>query len=187
MQITISRLWGVQDVAEYLGVPIKTLYDGGGTAAVRGVGEWVSTCVTTLNMSAHGSSHSTVMARPPLPIGTAGRVKLAQEGLRKWRATCQFRDSDGEIRKVSRWEETKARAENKLREDIRDRQVQGTDISSDTKVPKVYAQWLAELRALADLGNRSGTSADTYENRWNKLLLSRVKSLRISGAHGGAH
>jgi excisionase family DNA binding protein len=27
MQTTISRLWGVRDVAEYLGVPVKTLYE----------------------------------------------------------------------------------------------------------------------------------------------------------------
>jgi integrase len=120
------------------------------------------------------------MARPPLPIGTAGRVKQVQEGPRKWRVTCQFRDFDGEVRKVSRWAETKTLAENKLREAIRDRQVQGADISPDTKIPQVYAQWLAEFRALTDLGNRSGTSLDTYENRWNKLLLPRVKSFRIS-------
>ena len=120
------------------------------------------------------------MARPPLPIGTAGRVKLAQEGPRKWRATCQFRDFDGEVRKVSRWEETKTKAENKLREAIRNRQVQGTDISPETKVSKVYHQWLAEFRVLTERGNRSGTSLDTYENRWKKLLLPRVKSLRIT-------
>jgi hypothetical protein len=67
-----------------------------------------------------------------------------------------------------------------LREAIRDRQVQGTDISPDTKILQVYAQWLGEFRALTGLGNRSGTSLDTYENRWNKLLLPRVKSFRIS-------
>jgi integrase len=120
------------------------------------------------------------MARPPLPIGTAGKIKLAQEGPRKWRATCQFRDFDGEVRKVSRWEETKTKAENKLREAIRDRQVQGADITPDTRVPEVYAQWLAQFRALIDLGNRSSTSLDTYTNRWNKLLLPRLKNFRIS-------
>jgi hypothetical protein len=39
---------------------------------------------------------------------------------------------------------------------------------------------LAQFRALNDSGNRSATSLDTYTNRWNKLLLPRVKSLRIS-------
>jgi integrase len=125
------------------------------------------------------------MSRPPLPIGTAGRIKLVQEGPRKWRATCQFRDFDGEVRKISRWTETKTTAENKLREAVRDRQAQGTDISPDTTIPKVYAQWLAEFRALTDLGNRSGTSLDTYENRWTKLLLPRVKSFRVSELTAG--
>ena len=31
---------------------------------------------------------------------------------------------------------------------------------------------------LTDLGNRSGTSLDTYTNRWNKLLLPRVKRVK---------
>jgi hypothetical protein len=122
------------------------------------------------------------MARPPLPIGTAGKIKLAQEGPRKWRATCQFRDFDGEVRKVSRWEETKTKAENKLREAIRDRQVQGADISPETRVPEVYAQWLAQFRTLTDLGNRSGTSLDTYTNRWNKLLLPRIKAFGFANS-----
>jgi integrase len=87
---------------------------------------------------------------------------------------------DGEVRKVSRWEETKTKAENRLRETIRDRQAQGADISRDTKVPNIYTQWLEEFRVLVKRGNRSGTSVDTYENRWNKLLLPRVKSFRIS-------
>lgn len=125
------------------------------------------------------------MARPPLPIGTAGRIKHAQEGPRKWRATCQFRDVDGEVRKISRWEETKTKAANKLREAIRDRQAQGVNVSPDTKVVKVYTKWLAEFGALSDSGHRSGTSMDTYENRWNKLLLPRVKSLRISELTSG--
>jgi integrase len=120
------------------------------------------------------------MARPPLPVGTAGRIKTVQEGPRTWRATCQFRDFDGEVRKVSRWAETKTKAENKLREAIRDRQTNSTDILPNTRIPEVYAQWLAEFRALVERGNRSGTSLDTYVNRWSKLLLPRVKSFRIS-------
>jgi integrase len=119
------------------------------------------------------------MARPPLPIGTFGRIKLAREGPHKWRATCQFRDLDGQVRKVSRWEETKTKAEHKLREAIRDRQRHGTDITSDTRVPEVYAQWLAEFQALTKQGHRSATSLDTYTNRWNKLLVARLKGLRI--------
>jgi integrase len=118
------------------------------------------------------------MARPPLPIGTSGRFKTQKDG-RRWRSTCQFRDFDGEVRKVSRWDDTKTGAENRLREAIRDRQVEGADISPDTRVPDVAVRWFAELRELVDLKTRSGTTVDTYDNRWNKLVLPRVRSFRI--------
>ena len=118
------------------------------------------------------------MARPPLPIGTAGRFKTKRDG-RVWRSTCQFRDFDGEVRKVSRWADTKMQAENRLREAIRDRQVETADISPDMRVPDVATRWFAELAEQVDLGNRSGTTVDTYRHRWDKLVQPRVKDFRI--------
>lgn len=35
------------------------------------------------------------MARPPLPIGTAGKIRREQLGPNIWRARTQFRDYDG--------------------------------------------------------------------------------------------
>lgn len=46
-------------------------------------------------------------------------------------------------------------------------------------MPDVATRWFAELRELVDLETRSGTTVDTYENRWNKLLFPRVRSFRI--------
>jgi integrase len=124
------------------------------------------------------------MARPRLPIGTAGRLKVVKEGPRTWRATCRFRDYDGVVRKIRRWAQTQTEAGNKVKEAIRDRQVQGLDISANTKVPDVYNLWLAEFKTQVDRGARSGTSLDTYENRW-KLLYPRVKDFTITELNAG--
>jgi integrase len=118
------------------------------------------------------------MARPPLPIGTAGRFKTKRDG-RRWVSTCGFRDFDGEVRKVSRWGDTQTQAENRLREAIRDRRVEGAEISSETLVPNVATVWFTELREHVELGNRSATTVDTYMHRWTKLVQPRVKSFRV--------
>lgn len=124
------------------------------------------------------------MARPPLPIGTAGKFKTKKDG-RQWRSKCQFRDFDGEVRNISRWAETKTAAENRLREAIRDRQVEGADISPDTRVSEVAERFFAEFRSQVALGTRSGTSVDTYVNRWTKLVEPRVKGFRIGELTAG--
>jgi integrase len=125
------------------------------------------------------------MARPRLPIGTAGNFRTVKEGLRCWRATCQFRDFDGEVRQIRRWAVTKVQAENRLREAVRDRQVAGGEISAESKMPEVVEKWLAEFREMVDLGTRSGTSYDTYCNRWTKLLLPRVRDFSINEMTAG--
>jgi integrase len=57
--------------------------------------------------------------------------------------------------------------------------VEGADISPETKVTELAALWFAELQDQVELGNRSGTTVDTYKNRWDKLVRPRVKDFRI--------
>jgi hypothetical protein len=40
------------------------------------------------------------MPRPPLPIGTWGKIRRDQLGTNRWRARTNFRDYDGETRLV---------------------------------------------------------------------------------------
>jgi integrase len=124
------------------------------------------------------------MARPPLPVGTYGVIKTKKDKTKKdgesWQATCQFRDLDGKVRKVSRWGSTGPKAANRLREHLLERQLNAGEIKPESKVVDVAEKWFAEFREQIDLGNRSGSSIDTYENRWTKLVKPRVEGLRIS-------
>lgn len=120
------------------------------------------------------------MARPRLPIGTAGKIRAVKDGTHNWRATCQYRDFDGEIRQIRRWATSKTSAENRVREAVRDWQDSGAEVSGSTKVTAVGDQWFSEFHDLVDSGDRSGTSYDTYSNRWTKLLKPKVKALQVS-------
>jgi integrase len=61
------------------------------------------------------------MARPPLPLGTYGKIKTWQES-GAWLARAQFRDFDGAVRPVKRSGKTKAAAIRKLKAALAERQ-----------------------------------------------------------------
>ena len=42
------------------------------------------------------------MGRPPLPLGTWGRIRRYQVGPKTWRAVANYRDYDGVTRPVER-------------------------------------------------------------------------------------
>lgn len=93
------------------------------------------------------------MPRPPLPLGTYGKIKTWQEG-KTWLARAQFRDFDGIVRPVKRSGKTKAAAERELRAALADRQmpVKQAEITAQTNVDKVAALWLAEIEQAVDAG-----------------------------------
>lgn len=124
------------------------------------------------------------MARPRLPVGTAGKITSRRDGP-NWIAFCKFCDVDGIVRKIRVWDATKTRAENKLRERIRDRQAVQGRVNMDTKVVAVGEKWLSEFREQVDLGNRSGSSLDTYEHRWNTHVKPRVLGLSMGDLDAG--
>ncbi|NKQ55428.1 tyrosine-type recombinase/integrase [Amycolatopsis sp. K13G38] len=124
------------------------------------------------------------MGRPPLPVGTYGQITAKRDGSR-WKAWCKYRDTDGHVRKVRCWADTKAKAESKLRERLVDRQSVSGQIKVNTKVVVVAERWLAEFRDQVELGNRSGTSLDTYEHRWRTLVKPRVEGLSIGELSAG--
>ncbi|HVV09018.1 site-specific integrase [Amycolatopsis sp.] len=112
-------------------------------------------------------------------MGTHGKIGSRRDGA-SWKAWCKYRDTDGRVRKIRRWAATKGAAENEVRESVRDRRVGSGLITPETKVVVVAEKWLEEFRNQVDLGVRSGTSYDTYEQRWRTLVKSRVESLRIN-------
>lgn len=85
------------------------------------------------------------MARPPLPIGTWGKINRVEREPRLWVAYARFRDYDGTTRQVERTASTGAKAENLLKEALVDRaKLHGDEITADTRLKVVAEQWFAD-------------------------------------------
>src|SRR5882757_8681269 len=106
------------------------------------------------------------MGRPPLPLGTAGKITVNQEGPKSWCARCRYRDYDGKIYWVERYGETRTKAEQRLKEALRDwvSPVPSAGINRDTKFRVVAVLWLKEFEEDAASEYRSWGSLDTYRS-----------------------
>ncbi len=86
------------------------------------------------------------MGRPPLPVGTFGKIDFLVLGKDRVRARASFRDYDGHRRLVTRFGSTRAHAERRLRESLRDRGTGDDPVASATRrASEVAALWLAEV------------------------------------------
>lgn len=118
-----------------------------------------------------------MMARPPLPIGTYGKVTIYPRPEGGFRARVRFRDYDGAVRHVERHGASRTAATNNLREALRDRgqAVVGSDVTPDTKMSAVAELWLREL----DESDRALRTKITYREVWERHLLAAVGELRV--------
>ncbi|MDR6868934.1 integrase [Microbacterium resistens] len=96
------------------------------------------------------------MARPPLVIGTWGKIARVQHA-GSWVAFARFRDYDGVTRQVERGGKTGAAAERELLAALRDRaRLPNEDITPETRMNRVIDDWDKQLddRDLSD-GSRT--------------------------------
>lgn len=93
------------------------------------------------------------MGRPPLPLGTWGKISRTEVSPGRCRARAQYRDWDGVTRTIERWGRTKAAAERELTSALRDRAtpIQGETITRDTTVAHLGKVWLDGLIADDDI------------------------------------
>jgi integrase len=117
------------------------------------------------------------MARPPLPVGTYGKIKTYELGPRRFRARTRYRDYDGVTRPVERIGTSITAAENNLKAALRDRgrSALDGDITADTKVAAVADLWLRDIDE-SDLAIRTKV---TYRETWRKSLSAAVGELRL--------
>ena len=117
-----------------------------------------------------------MVGRPPLPIGTAGAVRFYATGS-GWRARTLFRDYDGGTRPLLRAGRTKAEAERRLKEAVRDRVYLGgaADLTPDSAVLAVAERWVAELTA----AGRAPRTIEQYEYNIDRCLKPGVGQLRV--------
>ena len=119
------------------------------------------------------------MARPPLPVGTHGHIRIYPTTT-GFRATCKVRDYDGIVRTVERSSRTKEQARNRLREAIRDRvrADADSDIRADTLISELAELWFAEISVL----DRSPTTLEAYRYHLERSVIPALGGLRIREA-----
>lgn len=106
------------------------------------------------------------MGRPPLPLGTSGKVLFATLPNGRVKARVKFRDYDGRVRLVSKVGPSRAAAERALKAELTSRQAPGGvgAITSATRMATLADAWME-----ADHGWSTGTQR-TYRSVINKQV-----------------
>jgi integrase len=117
------------------------------------------------------------MPRPPLPLGTYGKINVTQVGPSTWRADAKYRDYDGVTRRVGRVGATANKAADNLRAALRDRGkvIADGEITPDSRFSAVADLWLRDL----DESGKATRTKETYTEIWTKLLAPAAASLRV--------
>lgn len=116
------------------------------------------------------------MPRPPLAVGTFGKIDFLVVGKKRVRARASFRDFDGRRRFVSRYGESRAQAERRLRAALRDRSgPNDEETSAESRVSSVAATWLADVDG-SDLA--AGTKR-LYRFAVRNYILPGIGELRL--------
>src|SRR3954452_17293556 len=88
------------------------------------------------------------MGRPPLPVGTFGKIHVRALGKGRVEARASFRDFDGRRRLVARYGQSRAEAERRLREGRRGRRrTTPSPSAADTRLTAMARLWLADVDA----------------------------------------
>lgn len=118
------------------------------------------------------------MARPPLPLGTWGKISRKETAPGRWRARAQYRDFDGVTRPVERYGKSGAAAERALIAALRDRGAPARDgiIDRDTTVESLARVWLAGLRADNELRPQS---IEQYRSAIDAHIVPALGDVRV--------
>ena len=86
------------------------------------------------------------MGRPPLPLGTSGKVLFATLPNGRVRARGKFRDYDGRVRLVSKVGPSRAAAERALKAELTSRQALGGTgaITAATRMVTLADAWMED-------------------------------------------
>lgn len=117
------------------------------------------------------------MGRPPLPVGTPGKITTTADPGGGYRARASFRDYDGTRREVSRWARSRSLAETALKVALTDRAAAGKsgEITPDTRFKKLAELWLVDV----DAGRLAPNSKAAYRGATNLHLIPPLSGLRL--------
>lgn len=131
------------------------------------------------------------MPRPPLPIGSWGRIssRVLETGETgkpvKVRAKANFRDHDGHVRDVTAYGKTATAAESALLKKLQDRASTGhsSELTAMHKLTHLLDLWEAKFEEQIADGRRSVTSLDTYRRAIKNHVRPALGELRIGEAN----
>ena len=116
------------------------------------------------------------MPRPPLPIGTSGKVRTyrTESG---WRSRTTYRDYDGITREVQMHGRTKALAERRLATALRDRVYSGggSALTPDSRFSALAEAWFAE----AEGRSLSPSTLNAYRHQLDRHVLATLRDVRV--------
>jgi integrase len=117
------------------------------------------------------------MGRPPLPIGTHGRIDFHHARSGRIRARARIRDIDGVLRPVTRWGSTENEAEAHLSAALQRRACCGDhEITGETKVAAAIQTWLVEI----DQSDLAVSTRQLYQAAGRLYLTPTLGSTRLA-------
>lgn len=116
--------------------------------------------------------------RPPLPLGTWGKITRQKVPSSRWRAFARYRDTDGITRQVEAWGNTGAAAERALVTMLKDRQVRvDSDITASMRLSELSVLWFEEIETNGRAGRRT---IDGYKDTYNRVIAPALAGLRLN-------
>jgi integrase len=130
------------------------------------------------------------MARPPLPIGTWGKIRTCVDAVddrgkpTRHRALATYRDFDGRSRQVEAYGRTRTAAENKLRQKLKERSQKGRtgDLTALHRFLEAATLWIERFESMVTEGRRSAGSLDTYRRQLDNHVLPALGEVRLGEA-----
>src|SRR6266508_3104355 len=123
------------------------------------------------------------MARPPLPIGTWGKIRTEKLGPNRFCARTRFRDYDGKTRDVEATGTTGPAAVRALKGKLRDRATPNDDeITRETYISTLAKLWTEEVTAEERVVPQT---INNYETSLRTSIVPAVGNLRIREATVG--
>lgn len=122
------------------------------------------------------------MARPPLEIGTAGKMATVTVEKGKHRARVYYRDSDGITRLVERSGVSAAAAERKLKAALKERVYSASTetLSGESSIEKLLTAWW-DLK-LEQQGRLSVGTKANYSDVMQRIIMPGIGGVRIREA-----
>jgi integrase len=116
--------------------------------------------------------------RPPLPLGSWGKIRRQKLSSGRWRARARYRDTDGITRDVEAWGNTGAAAERTLITQLKDRQEHvDSDISGTMRLSELSLLWFAEIETNGRAGRRT---VDGYKDTYSRVIAPALSGLRLN-------